>query len=71
MAGKAKPGWYPHPQMHDTLRYWDGARWTDHVQPARYAGVPKRMQPAQVVGTLLALLIVVAVILAIAFGRGT
>lgn len=26
-------GWYPHPTMADTRRYWDGARWTDHIAP--------------------------------------
>lgn len=29
----APPGWYPHPSMAGTQRYWDGARWTDHVAP--------------------------------------
>lgn len=28
------PGWYPDPQMADTVRYWDGSRWTEHVAPA-------------------------------------
>lgn len=26
-------GWYPHPSMAGTQRYWDGSRWTDHVAP--------------------------------------
>jgi Protein of unknown function (DUF2510) len=26
-------GWYPHPKMVDTMAYWDGERWTDHVAP--------------------------------------
>lgn len=26
-------GWYPHPSMADTRRYWDGERWTDHIAP--------------------------------------
>lgn len=34
---KAKPaaraGWYPHPTMAETQRYWDGFRWTDHIAP--------------------------------------
>lgn len=29
------PGWYPHPSMAGTQRYWDGAAWTDHVAPAQ------------------------------------
>ena len=24
-------GWYPNPEVPDSLRYWDGDRWTDHV----------------------------------------
>jgi len=27
------PGWYPDPQHPTALRYWDGARWTEHVAP--------------------------------------
>jgi hypothetical protein len=37
-APTAKPlppaGWYPHPSMVATQRYWDGASWTDHIAPA-------------------------------------
>ena len=28
-----KAGWYPHPSMVATRRYWDGAAWTDHIAP--------------------------------------
>lgn len=31
---KAPAGWYPHPSMAATQRYWDGQAWTDHVAPA-------------------------------------
>lgn len=27
------PGWYSDPQMFNTLRFWDGQRWTDQSQP--------------------------------------
>src|SRR5690349_5833156 len=26
-------GWYQDPAMADTLRYWDGQTWTDHIAP--------------------------------------
>ena len=28
------PGWYPNPADGTSLRWWDGARWTEHVAPA-------------------------------------
>lgn len=27
------PGWYPDPDRPDTIRYWDGAAWTDKRRP--------------------------------------
>lgn len=27
-------GWYPHPEMAQTLRYWDGENWTESTAPA-------------------------------------
>ena len=32
--------WYPDPQQDGMLRWWDGERWTEFVQPARAAGKP-------------------------------
>lgn len=29
----APAGWYPHPSMADTQRYWNGSAWTDHIAP--------------------------------------
>lgn len=29
-ASVAAPGWYPNPDHTQTLRYWDGERWTEH-----------------------------------------
>lgn len=29
----APAGWYAHPSMADTQRYWDGQQWTDHIAP--------------------------------------
>lgn len=39
-AKKAPAGWYPHPAMANTLRYWDGSSWTEQVAPASTAAVP-------------------------------
>jgi len=34
MTDQSPPaGWYPHPSMANTQRYWDGERWTDHIAP--------------------------------------
>ena len=26
-------GWYPDPEMANTMRYWDGSNWSEHVAP--------------------------------------
>lgn len=38
--GKAAAGWYPHPSMAQTRRYWDGNAWTDKIAPAEPARRP-------------------------------
>jgi Protein of unknown function (DUF2510) len=30
-AAVAPPAWYPDPYRQARLRYWDGARWTEHT----------------------------------------
>jgi hypothetical protein len=35
--GPASPGWYSDPHQVGTLRYFDGATWTQHVAPAPVA----------------------------------
>lgn len=37
-------GWYPHPDMAQTLRYWDGSEWTDKIAPVMGA-VPATPTP--------------------------
>lgn len=47
MTGKKAPaGWYPHPSMADTRRYWDGERWTSHIAPAEPAAPKATSGPA-------------------------
>ena len=47
----ARAGWQPDPLGRYTYRYWDGARWTDHVsldgQVGRdlFGATPKALQP--------------------------
>jgi hypothetical protein len=37
--GQAQPGWYPDPNgPPGQQRWWDGTRWTEHLQPAPGAG---------------------------------
>jgi uncharacterized protein YxjI len=40
-------GWYPDPHgAPQTLRYWDGAQWTEHTNPAQQTGGQAPQQPA-------------------------
>lgn len=32
-SGAASADWYPDPKGEARLRYWDGAAWTDHIEP--------------------------------------
>lgn len=34
------PGWYNDPSIPGQLRYWDGARWTEHTQPLAVPSQP-------------------------------
>lgn len=33
-APSPKAGWYPDPDLVDTVRYWDGTTWTEHRAPS-------------------------------------
>lgn len=45
---KAPAGWYKHPSMVDTQRYWDGEAWTDKIAPGLPAPkTAKASAPAQ------------------------
>jgi micrococcal nuclease len=37
-------GWYPDPERHGQLRYWDGAAWTEHRAPM-YSSAPQHASP--------------------------
>jgi hypothetical protein len=44
----AVPGWYADPSGPGALRYWDGAAWTQHVQPMPAAPIaPAPTYPPQ------------------------
>lgn len=40
------PGWYPDPEVAGHRRYWDGARWSEHVEPEAGPGPSSASAPA-------------------------
>ena len=50
----APAGWYPHPEMAETVRYWDGSVWTDHVAPAAGQGAAPNAVPCPYCATQIA-----------------
>ncbi len=38
------PGWHPDPQDPSRQRWWDGARWTEHLHPAAAPAAPAAQQ---------------------------
>ena len=56
-----KPGWHPDPHMENTVRFWDGEKWTDQTAPATGGGKPTstRRGMLMVFGGILAALLVV------------
>ena len=69
-----QPGWYPNPDgTPNTVRYWNGTAWTDHVQPTQAAGggapagpVTKRTPWVPIAAGLAVLALIVAAV----FGSG-
>lgn len=44
----AQPNWYPDPKSPDnSMRWWDGLQWTNHVQPKKVPVVPEPQQVIQ------------------------
>lgn len=41
------PGWYDDPNMTGTVRYWDGASWSEHVAPRGQMGAPRTRSEEQ------------------------
>jgi hypothetical protein len=48
MSGSIPAGWYPDPQDPATIRWWDGAQWTSHVQPRPDVGASAETTAADV-----------------------
>ena len=48
----AAPGWYPDPNDHGMLRWWDGTIWTDERQPRAWASPPQAMPRLRDDGTV-------------------
>lgn len=61
----ASAGWYPHPEMTNTQRYWDGQSWTDHIAPLDTASPTPPKEEIEKHGGLFAVGLVTAIILPI------
>ncbi len=62
---KAPAGWYPHPTMAATRRYWDGEAWTDNIAPADVpAPAVKSHDQSRIVGAIALAAAVVGVVMA-------
>jgi hypothetical protein len=67
--GQAQPGWYPDPSgPPGQKRWWDGTRWTEHLQPAPGAGPPATPQKSGSSNALVIILVVLGVLAVLGIG---
>jgi Protein of unknown function (DUF2510) len=53
----AQAGWYPDSHLTGTQRYWDGARWTDHVAPLTTVPASSKPEKIEIGGIIMAALL--------------
>ena len=67
--GQAQPGWYPDPSgPPGQMRWWDGTRWTEHLQPAPGAAPPGAPARSSSSNTLVIILVVLGVLAVLGIG---
>jgi hypothetical protein len=67
--GQAQPGWYPDPSgPPGQQRWWDGTRWTEHLQPAPGAAPPGAAPKSGSSNTLVVVLVVLGVLAVLGIG---
>jgi hypothetical protein len=53
------PGWYDDPQRIGFVRWWDGTKWTDGIQPKRVQRERwKKMHPAMLTLVIVSIIVV-------------
>jgi hypothetical protein len=67
--GQAQPGWYPDPSgPAGQQRWWDGTRWTEHLQPAPGAAPPGPTPKSGSSNALVIILVVLGVLAVLGIG---
>lgn len=59
-GGTAAAGWYPDPEQVQTVRFWDGEKWTEQRAPATH---PKQLPVSVIAGTGITIAGIAAVML--------